>query len=49
MPPTAASAVPAASALSAAPVGFETRAVHAGRGDLAGLGVHVPPIDLSRL
>ena len=24
-----------------------TRAVHAGRADLAGLGVHVPPIDLS--
>jgi methionine-gamma-lyase len=26
---------------------LDTRAVHAGRGDLAGLGVHVPPIDLS--
>src|SRR5665647_1762542 len=26
---------------------LETRAVHAGRCDLAGLGVHVPPIDLS--
>ena len=26
---------------------LETRAVHAGRRDLAGLGVHVPPIDLS--
>lgn len=25
----------------------DTRAVHAGRDDLAGLGVHVPPIDLS--
>jgi methionine-gamma-lyase len=25
----------------------DTRAVHAGRADLAGLGVHVPPIDLS--
>ncbi|SCL37248.1 cystathionine gamma-synthase [Micromonospora rhizosphaerae] len=25
----------------------DTRAVHAGREDLAGLGVHVPPIDLS--
>lgn len=24
-----------------------TLAVHAGREDLAGLGVHVPPIDLS--
>lgn len=54
MPPTAAStptAVPAApdadSMSCAAPTGFETRAVHAGRGDLAGLGVHVPPIDLS--
>ncbi|MEK7239286.1 MAG: aminotransferase class I/II-fold pyridoxal phosphate-dependent enzyme [Gemmatimonadota bacterium] len=27
--------------------GFATRAVHAGRADLAGLGVHAPPIDLS--
>ena len=27
---------------------LDTRAVHAGRADLAGLGVHVPPIDLSR-
>jgi methionine-gamma-lyase len=27
--------------------GLDTRAVHAGRADLAGLGVHVPPIDLS--
>ena len=27
--------------------GFATRAVHAGRTDLAGLGVHAPPIDLS--
>jgi methionine-gamma-lyase len=44
MPPTAPTAV---SPVSAAPAGFETRAVHAGRGDLAGLGVHVPPIDLS--
>jgi methionine-gamma-lyase len=26
---------------------LDTRAVHAGRADLAGLGVHVPPIDLS--
>ncbi|MFV0461063.1 MAG: trans-sulfuration enzyme family protein [Actinomycetales bacterium] len=26
---------------------LETRAVHAGREDLTGLGVHVPPIDLS--
>ncbi len=26
---------------------FDSRAVHAGRGDLAGLGLHVPPIDLS--
>ncbi|WDZ84267.1 trans-sulfuration enzyme family protein [Micromonospora cathayae] len=26
---------------------LDTRAVHAGRDDLAGLGVHVPPIDLS--
>src|ERR1039458_1807790 len=26
---------------------LETRAVHAGRRDLAGLGVHVPSIDLS--
>src|SRR5450759_34239 len=26
---------------------IETRAVHAGRRDLAGLGVHVPSIDLS--
>ena len=26
---------------------LDTRAVHAGRSDLAGLGVHVPPIDLS--
>jgi methionine-gamma-lyase len=26
---------------------FETRAVHAGRRDLAGLGIHVPSIDLS--
>jgi len=26
---------------------LDTRAVHAGRRDLAGLGVHVPPIDLS--
>lgn len=26
---------------------FETEAVHCGRGDLAGLGVHAPPIDLS--
>ncbi|MBO4210509.1 PLP-dependent transferase, partial [Micromonospora echinofusca] len=25
----------------------DTRAVHAGRDDLAALGVHVPPIDLS--
>src|SRR5580700_3060161 len=25
----------------------DTRAVHAGRADLAGLGVHVPPIDFS--
>ncbi|HEX5746471.1 MAG TPA: PLP-dependent aspartate aminotransferase family protein [Archangium sp.] len=28
-------------------LGFETRAVHSGREDLAGLGVHAPPIDLS--
>ena len=28
-------------------LGFETRAVHSGREDLANLGVHVPPIDLS--
>jgi methionine-gamma-lyase len=27
--------------------GFDTQAVHAGRGDLTGLGVHTPPIDLS--
>jgi methionine-gamma-lyase len=26
---------------------LETRAVHAGRGDLRGLGVHAPPLDLS--
>ncbi|MCU0266094.1 MAG: PLP-dependent transferase, partial [Actinomycetia bacterium] len=26
---------------------LDTLAVHAGRGDLAGLGAHVPPIDLS--
>jgi methionine-gamma-lyase len=26
---------------------LDTRAVHAGRDDLAALGVHVPPIDLS--
>jgi hypothetical protein len=26
---------------------LETRAVHAGRRDLSGLGVHVPSIDLS--
>ena len=32
-----------------APASLDTRAVHAGRADLAGLGVHVPPIDLSRL
>ncbi|MDO5740464.1 MAG: PLP-dependent aspartate aminotransferase family protein [Ornithinimicrobium sp.] len=28
-------------------MGFDSRAVHAGRTDLSGLGVHVPPIDLS--
>lgn len=28
-------------------LGFRTRAVHAGRDDLAALGVHAPPIDLS--
>ena len=28
---------------------LDTTAVHAGRDDLAGLGVHVPPIDLSRV
>ena len=27
--------------------GFATRAVHAGRGDFIGLGVHAPPLDLS--
>src|ERR1019366_1769176 len=27
--------------------GFATRAVHAGRGDFAKLGVHAPPLDLS--
>src|SRR5690606_41963083 len=26
---------------------FDTTAVHAGREDLAGLGVHAPPLDLS--
>ncbi|MGW4802812.1 PLP-dependent transferase, partial [Kitasatospora sp. NPDC004272] len=26
---------------------LDTRAVHAGRDDLAGLGTHVPPLDLS--
>jgi methionine-gamma-lyase len=31
----------------APPASLDTRAVHAGRDDLAGLGVHVPPIDLS--
>jgi methionine-gamma-lyase len=30
-----------------AALGPDTRAVHAGRQDLAGLGVHVPPIDFS--
>lgn len=30
-----------------ATAGLDTRAVHAGRADLAALGVHVPPIDLS--
>ena len=30
-----------------APAGFATRAVHAGRGDFASLGVHAPPLDLS--
>ena len=38
---------PASAADSAPAAGLETRAVHAGRADLAGLGVHVPPIDLS--
>lgn len=31
----------------ARPTAFETRAVHAGRHDLAELGVHAPPLDLS--
>jgi methionine-gamma-lyase len=33
--------------MSHSTAGLDTRAVHAGRADLAGLGVHVPPIDLS--
>ncbi|SDK20996.1 trans-sulfuration enzyme family protein [Streptomyces indicus] len=33
--------------LSAAPRALATEAVHAGREDLAGLGLHAPPLDLS--
>ncbi len=33
--------------MTAEHLGFDTRAVHAGRDDLSALGVHVPPIDLS--
>lgn len=36
-----------ASQHAATPASLDTRAVHAGRDDLAALGVHVPPIDLS--
>ena len=41
------SAVVAGVTSPAATASLDTRAVHAGRADLAGLGVHVPPIDLS--
>lgn len=33
--------------MDTADLSFDSRAVHAGRGDLAEMGVHVPPIDLS--
>jgi methionine-gamma-lyase len=33
--------------MTATGASLDTRAVHAGRGDLAALGAHVPPIDLS--
>ena len=33
--------------MTAENLGFDSRAVHAGRGDLTAMGVHVPPIDLS--
>lgn len=33
--------------MNAEHLSFDSRAVHAGRGDLASLGLHVPPIDLS--
>ena len=33
--------------MSTEALGLDSRAVHAGRADLTGLGVHVPPIDLS--
>ncbi len=33
--------------MTAENLSFDSRAVHAGRGDLAALGMHVPPIDLS--
>ena len=40
--------LPSAAVISpTASASLDTRAVHAGRADLAGLGVHVPPIDLS--
>ncbi len=44
--PSAEAAAPSALTLTVS-LSTATRAVHAGRADLGGLGVHVPPIDLS--